>query len=57
MTPLPKRRWSTHRQGKRRATHKISIPALVPCSNCHQPTRPHRVCSHCGYYHGRDMRS
>ncbi|MCX7697971.1 MAG: 50S ribosomal protein L32 [Candidatus Goldbacteria bacterium] len=28
---------------------------LVECSNCHQKKLPHRVCSNCGFYDGRDV--
>jgi len=55
MTPLTKRRHSTMRQGKRRATHKLILPTLIDCPNCHQPTRPHSACSHCGFYKGRKI--
>lgn len=57
MTPLQKRRWSTMRQGKRRATQHISLPSLVACSNCHQPTPSHHACRYCGYYKGRKVTS
>ncbi|MEK7504006.1 MAG: 50S ribosomal protein L32 [Patescibacteria group bacterium] len=50
MTPLTKRRWSTARQGKRRATIKLKLPNLIECKNCHGLTYPHRACNHCGVY-------
>lgn len=53
MTPLPKKRHSTRRQGIRRATHKLTLPHLISCPNCHQPTLAHRACTHCGFYKGR----
>jgi len=28
---------------------------LVECPNCHQKKLPHRVCSNCGFYDGRDI--
>jgi large subunit ribosomal protein L32 len=55
MTPLPKRRDSTMRQGKRRATHILKLANLAPCANCKQPTRLHNACSHCGYYRGKKV--
>lgn len=55
MTPLTKRRHSTGRQGRRRATHKMILPNLVACTNCHQPTRTHRMCAHCGFYKGKKV--
>jgi len=47
MTPLPKRRWSTARQGKRRASIKLELPKLVNCKNCGQPKKSHTVCKNC----------
>jgi large subunit ribosomal protein L32 len=52
---VPKRKTSKSRRDKRRATHKASIPALVECSQCHQPKRPHHVCPTCGTYRGREV--
>jgi large subunit ribosomal protein L32 len=56
MTPLTKRRHSTMRQGRRRRTIRLTLPTLVECTNCHQPTRPHRACAHCGFYNGKKVR-
>ena len=55
MPPLPKRRWSTHRQGKKRKSLGIKTSALVTCPNCGQLTLPHRVCPGCGYYKGKEV--
>jgi large subunit ribosomal protein L32 len=52
---VPKRKTSKSRRDKRRATHKVSIPALVECPQCHQPKRPHHVCPTCGTYRGREV--
>lgn len=51
----PKRRHSTQRKGKRRASIKLAIPAAVSCSNCGQPALPHHVCPHCGFYKGIEV--
>ena len=55
MTPLPKRRISSHRQGRRRATIKLTIPQLVRCNNpaCGQLKLPHQICHSCGFYKGQ----
>ena len=57
MTPLPKRRHSHARTGKRRAAIKLTLPDLVTCSNptCGQPTLPHQVCLNCGQYDGKQI--
>lgn len=52
MTPLQKRRHSTARQGKRRASIKLTLPHVTVCTNCHQLTRAHIACAHCGFYKG-----
>lgn len=53
MTPLPKRRHSKRRQGKRDAAIRLTLPDVLSCSNCGKPVLPHRVCPACGYYAGR----
>ncbi|MCL4359677.1 50S ribosomal protein L32 [Patescibacteria group bacterium] len=55
MTPLPKRRHSTRRGGKRKASIRLSLPALTHCPECHAPKLPHRVCRKCGYYDGKAL--
>lgn len=55
MTPLPKRRWSTHRQGKKRANFSALLlqKGKCPCSNCGELIKNHTACPKCGYYKGR----
>jgi len=55
MPPLPKRKHSTRRKGKRRAAKKLKLPHLSVCKNCGQKKRPHQVCPHCGYYQGKEV--
>lgn len=55
MTPLPKRRWSTRRQGKKRATHIPTKQAMVSCPNCGNLKLSHRVCLKCGFYQARQV--
>lgn len=47
MAPLPKRRHSTQRKGKRMRTKIFSLPELVICKNCGKPKLPHRICKYC----------
>lgn len=56
MAPLPKRRHSTARSGKR----KLGLSRagrgnvlLANCPNCGQKKRPHFVCPSCGQYNGQ----
>lgn len=57
MTPLPKRRLSTRRQGDRRSHIKLSLGGHLNCSNCKKPLQRHRVCPHCGYYGGKQVKT
>ncbi|MFN2617133.1 MAG: 50S ribosomal protein L32 [Thermoleophilaceae bacterium] len=52
---VPKQRQSHSRTHKRRSQHKISPPGLHSCPRCHSPKLPHRVCSVCGTYAGREV--
>jgi len=53
--PLPKRRHSNSRSGKRRAHDALMPPDLSPCPQCNEPKPPHRACPGCGYYRGRQV--
>jgi len=52
---VPKKRTSSARRDKRRATHKAPQPSLNRCPRCHSPRLPHRVCPTCGTYAGREV--
>ena len=53
----PKRRHSRTRQAKRRGQDKITqTGGLIACSQCRRPKKRHRICPHCGYYKGRQIR-
>ncbi|NNF07814.1 MAG: 50S ribosomal protein L32 [Candidatus Eisenbacteria bacterium] len=52
---LPKRRHSKTRQAKRRTNWKPMKATSSACSNCGAAKRPHRVCSACGHYGGREV--
>jgi large subunit ribosomal protein L32 len=52
---LPKRRTSRSKKLKRRAQWKLKTPALSACRQCGSPKLPHRVCSNCGTYGGREI--
>lgn len=54
--PNPKRRHSKTR-GRKRRTHDTLQPVTAgTCPQCHEAKAPHRVCAHCGYYKGRQVR-
>ena len=53
---VPKRKTSKARRDKRRSNvWKLEAPALVKCPQCGEYKRPHRLCSNCGYYNGRQI--
>ena len=52
---VPKQKQSHSRTNKRRSQHKITPPTLAECPHCHQAMLPHRVCSNCGFYKGREV--
>ena len=52
---VPKKRTSSARRDKRRATHKAAQATLARCPRCHSPHIPHRVCPTCGTYAGREV--
>ena len=53
--PLPKRRQSSDRRDKRRSHDALTAPAVVSCTQCGEPCRPHHLCSKCGYYKGKKI--
>jgi large subunit ribosomal protein L32 len=52
---VPKRRTSHSKQGTRRSHHRRKRIQVQYCSQCNEPVLPHRVCSNCGYYQGREV--
>ncbi|MBM3209387.1 50S ribosomal protein L32 [Candidatus Shapirobacteria bacterium] len=55
MTPLPKRRWSSRRQAKKRRSIKINFTSLGTCPKCGKPAKTHYVCPGCGHYRGEEV--
>jgi large subunit ribosomal protein L32 len=54
--PNPKRRHSKSRTAKRRTHDALKPVPMSECPQCHEPKPPHVVCSHCGFYRGRQVR-
>lgn len=52
---VPKKRTSSARRDKRRATHKAAKARVNYCPQCHSARLPHRVCPECGHYGGREV--
>jgi large subunit ribosomal protein L32 len=54
MPPLPKKKTSKARRGKRRSHLRLTPPATDVCPHCHSPKLPHHVCPNCGWYNDRE---
>ncbi len=52
---LPARRISKTRKRLRRTHLKKDAPTVTTCPNCKNPIAPHRACTKCGYYKGKDV--
>ena len=52
---LPKHKHSSARRDKRRSHWTMRVTTLTRCAQCGQSIRPHRVCSSCGSYRGRQV--
>ena len=39
----------------RRAHEALPREAHAECANCGELKRPHHICSHCGFYDGREV--
>jgi large subunit ribosomal protein L32 len=51
---LPFRRISKTAKRQRRTHLKKDAPTVATCSNCGAPLAPHRACTKCGYYKGKE---
>jgi len=52
---LPKRKISRTRGRKRRTHQALRAAGVSLCPRCNSVNQPHRVCSNCGYYKGREV--
>lgn len=54
--PVPKKRHSNVRQGKRRfSNYRLSANKLGRCPECGAAIMPHHACQSCGKYNGRQV--
>ncbi|MFO7813127.1 MAG: 50S ribosomal protein L32 [Pelovirga sp.] len=52
---VPKKKTSKSKKNMRRAHDAISAPGISTCPNCNEIKLPHRVCSSCGNYKGKEV--
>jgi len=52
---VPQNRTTSSKRDMRRAHDSLVAANPAECSNCGELKRPHHVCSHCGYYDGREV--
>ncbi len=52
---VPFRRTSKTKKRMRRTHLKKSVGALTTCPKCGATLRPHRACTKCGYYNGKEV--
>lgn len=52
---VPKRKVSNTRARKRRTHYKISEATTTTCPKCGATIKPHRVCTECGTYKGKEV--
>jgi large subunit ribosomal protein L32 len=52
---VPKKKISKAKKNMRRSHDALSAPGISVCPQCQEPKLPHRVCSQCGTYKGREV--
>lgn len=52
---VPKGKTSKSKKNMRRAHDAVSAPGISTCPQCQEPKMPHRVCSNCGTYKGKEV--
>ena len=53
--PVPKRKTSQSKRDSRRSQQKLKGVTVSFCPQCKSPKLPHRACSTCGTYKGREV--
>ena len=51
----PKKRTNKSKTNMRRMHHHEDVLNYIYCPECHEPVKPHHVCSECGNYKGKKV--
>ena len=52
---VPKQRHTKTRRDRKRKRFAIETVSTIACPKCAKPMTPHRACSACGSYKGREV--
>jgi large subunit ribosomal protein L32 len=52
---VPKKKTSKSRKNMRRAHDFLTPPTVSTCPQCKAPKLPHRACTSCGTYKGKEV--
>lgn len=52
---VPKKKTSKSKKNMRRSHDSVSVPGISTCPQCQEIKQPHRVCSSCGMYKGKEI--
>lgn len=52
---VPKQRHTKTRRDRKRKRFELKPVATQVCPKCGKPALPHRACSACGFYKGREV--
>lgn len=52
---VPKKKMSRSRTRRRKAQWKVARPTIARCQQCGAAHAPHRACTNCGTYNGREV--
>jgi len=55
MFAVPFRRTSKTAKRQRRTHLKKDAPTITTCKQCGAPLAPHRACTKCGFYKGKEV--
>ena len=52
---VPKKKTSPSRRRMRSASKHVRFDTMTACAHCGSMRRPHHMCTHCGFYNGRQV--